>query len=94
MDNVMILPKTVDKFMEQYKIVDTENLYTNGAELIPLFRMKQWFEHSEKHGRWIEIDHPWYECSECGERTAVVNLNGEVVWNYCPNCGARMDGNE
>lgn len=44
-----------------------------------------------KHGRWIEIGHPWYECSECGERTAVVNLNGEVVWNYCPNCGARMD---
>lgn len=47
-----------------------------------------------KHGRWIEIGHPWYECSECGERTAVVNLNGEVVWNYCPNCGARMDEKE
>lgn len=47
-----------------------------------------------KHGRWIKIVHPWYECSECGERTAVVNLNGEVVWKYCPNCGARMDGGE
>ena len=47
-----------------------------------------------KHGRWIEIGRPWYECSECGERTAVVNLNGEVVWNYCPNCGAKMDGGE
>ena len=44
-----------------------------------------------KHGRWKQIVHPWYECSECGERTAVVNLNGEVVWNYCPHCGARMD---
>lgn len=43
-----------------------------------------------RHGRWIEIGHPWYECSECGERTAVVNLNGEVVWNYCPNCGCSM----
>lgn len=43
-----------------------------------------------KHGRWIEISYPWHECSECGERTAVVNLNGEVVWNYCPNCGAEM----
>lgn len=42
-----------------------------------------------KHGRWKKIVHPWYECSECGE-TAVVNLNGKVVWNYCPNCGARM----
>lgn len=43
-----------------------------------------------KHGRWEKIVHPWYECSECGERTAVVNLNGKVVWNYCPNCGADM----
>ena len=43
------------------------------------------------HGRWKQIVHPWYECSECGERTAVVNLNGKVLWNYCPNCGARMD---
>ena len=47
-----------------------------------------------KHGRWKQIAHPWYECSECGERTAVVNLNGEVVWNYCPHCGARMDLDE
>lgn len=44
-----------------------------------------------KHGRWTQIVYPWYECSECGERTAVTNLNGEVVWNYCPNCGALMD---
>lgn len=47
-----------------------------------------------KHGRWKQIAHPWYECSECGERTAVVNLNGKVLWHYCPNCGARMDGGE
>ena len=44
-----------------------------------------------KRGRWEKIVHPWYECSECGERTAVVILNGKVVWNYCPNCGAKMD---
>ena len=23
-----------------------------------------------KHGRWKQIVHPWYECSECGERRA------------------------
>ena len=43
----MQFPKTVEEFMEQYKIVDTEQIYTNGAELIPIFRMKQWFEHIE-----------------------------------------------
>ena len=43
-----------------------------------------------KHGRWIPVD--WkeprrYGCSECHR----------MVWqleNYCPNCGARMDGEE
>lgn len=43
--DVMNFPQTVDEFMEQYKIVDREEVYTNGAELIPIFRMRQWFEH-------------------------------------------------
>jgi flagellar biosynthesis/type III secretory pathway protein FliH len=41
----MSFPATVDEFMEQYKIVDREEVYTNGAEMVPIFRMKQWFEH-------------------------------------------------
>jgi hypothetical protein len=41
----MSFPATVEEFMESYKIVDREEVYTNGAELIPIFRMKQWFEH-------------------------------------------------
>ena len=45
MPDTMTFPETVDEFMEEYKIVDTEEVYTNGAELVPIFRMKQWFEH-------------------------------------------------
>ena len=45
MADCMNFPATVEEFMEQYKITDTEQVYTNGAELIPMFRMKQWFEH-------------------------------------------------
>lgn len=40
-----IFPDTVDEFMEQYKITDTDKVYTNGTDLVPIFRMKQWFEH-------------------------------------------------
>ena len=40
-----MFPDTAEEFMEQYKIVDTEQVYTNGVELIPIFRMKQWLEH-------------------------------------------------
>ena len=42
MADMMEFPKTLDEFMEQYKIVDTEQVYTNGTELVPIFRIKQW----------------------------------------------------
>lgn len=41
-----------------------------------------------RHGRWLEW---WghnvteYECSRCG-------VYSEKSENYCPNCGAKMDG--
>ena len=60
MSDLMTFPDTVDEFMEQYKIVDTEHVYTNGAELVPIFRMKQWFEHSAQP----DIDE-W--CTDCKE---------------------------
>lgn len=41
----MIFPDTVEEFMEQYEIIDTKQVYTNGIEFVPIFRMKQWFEH-------------------------------------------------
>ena len=45
MADMMTFPNTVEEFMEQYKIVDTEKIYTNGADLVPIFRMMQWLEH-------------------------------------------------
>ena len=50
-----------------------------------------------RHGRWIEytkviIPEPYnkweqaWKCSECGF------YDGFVGYNYCPNCGAKMDG--
>lgn len=44
------------------------------------------------HGRWIEQEKytfgVMYDCSICGDRI----LDNGHSWNYCPNCGARMDG--
>jgi len=55
MADMMTFPDTVEEFMEQYKITDTEHVYTNGAGLVPIFRMKQWFDHEpeRKKGKWI-----------------------------------------
>ena len=37
-----------------------------------------------RHGRWKRYGRNLGECSNCGE---IVNIR----YNYCPNCGARMD---
>lgn len=42
------------------------------------------------HGRWIfghTIGHAWMKCSECLKSQMP---NG--CFTYCPNCGAKMDG--
>ena len=47
-----------------------------------------------RHGRW-EKQSGLYSCSECG-MTCPYDVQADVIeyWacNYCPNCGAKMDG--
>lgn len=48
-----------------------------------------------RHGHWLFYEEPdgYYhsECSECGQWCDEdVFLKGK--WHYCPNCGAKMDG--
>ena len=47
-----------------------------------------------KHGRW-EFKHPnGWACSECGEWGLMIDNRGICKSDYCPNCGAKMDGKE
>lgn len=39
------------------------------------------------HGRWIPCENGGYNCSNCDRRVAFLVHN-----RYCPNCGAKMDG--
>ena len=43
------------------------------------------------HGRWFAYDNDpmWQECSACGYR---IQYSYSKDCNYCPNCGAKMDG--
>ena len=46
-----------------------------------------------KHGHWIQVDKNKRECSNCGIIVLIaVYPHGDK--NYCPNCGARMDGGD
>ena len=51
------------------------------------------------HGEWImcedENDCEYIECPLCGEQFYDGdNDTFDKPWNYCPNCGAKMDENE
>ena len=43
------------------------------------------------HGRWIELPSmaPEHKCSECGQSYEWWEVSEA---HYCPNCGAKMDG--
>ena len=65
MGDIMTFPATVEEFMEQYKMTDTEHVYSNGTEYIPIYRMKQWFEHC-RNQQLLTIDAvPVVRCREC-----------------------------
>ena len=91
MGEMMTFPASVEEFMEQYKMTDTEHVYSNGVEFVPIFRMKQWFGHADynggsdvRHGRWFDKGSLSCRCSKCGCKNYK-----ETQW--CPNCGAKMD---
>ena len=51
-----------------------------------------------KHGEWTGINKNRYNddeatCSICGA-TIASDYSNPSWWDYCPNCGARMDGGE
>lgn len=40
------------------------------------------------HGKWIMDGKDHCHCSECKEGR---NIRTQIGWNFCPNCGAKMD---
>ena len=53
-----------------------------------------------RHGRWLKGREPlgWNEvdcvtCTACGESWILSEDDDyvDIEWNYCPNCGAKMD---
>lgn len=46
-----------------------------------------------KHAHWIDQKHGVYKCSNCRNYLDFRGVNaGRGDANYCPNCGAEMDG--
>lgn len=76
--------------------------YTPAADVVPV-RRGRWLDRPKNQGLKDEeigtvgmVDgEPWSSCycSECGE-WLVASDEYAVKGNYCPNCGAKMDGGE
>ena len=51
------------------------------------------------HGKWIvwngmdiPENHGRHKCSECGKFAIKPKYGDEILTDFCPNCGAKMDG--
>lgn len=79
MSDMMNFPKTPLEFVKSYKFKDSDEIYTNGSELIPVFRVEQMLEHYYK---------PLKEkATPKKPKKAYMNLKGYDYYNYiCPNC--------
>lgn len=79
-EETMQFPATFDEFAEQYKIKNTLRINTNGTDLIPVFRVKQWMEEnsvntnsiSYAYWEWNPDGMDWnigsWVCSKCRMR--------------------------
>jgi NADH pyrophosphatase NudC (nudix superfamily) len=81
-----------DEFTEGYNFAVNE--YREKIRAIPAADVQP-----VKHGYWEEEDTMPYDnfvvCSECGMNLSHQNYTKEEwqeSFRYCPNCGARMDG--
>ena len=52
-----------------------------------------------RHGTWLLEREPdgknyCFHCSACDSGFSYISIYNVGDWNYCPNCGAKMDGGE
>lgn len=99
MGDTMFFPETWEEFLKDYEFKDSKEIYTNGAMLVPSFRVEQMMEHytNMRYGRWTYTP-DWFEddgcmlpyhkwtCSNCGGIERQIPKGK----NYCSYCGAKM----
>ena len=95
MGDMMTFPASVEEFMEQYKMTDTEHVYSNGTEYVPIYRMKQWFEHC-RNQQLLTIDAvPVVRCRECkywGDEDGKLQRSDGVLFARCKVHNYLLDG--
>lgn len=92
MSDCMTFPDDWREFLRDCSFKDTKEIYTNGSELIPVFRVEQLIEHLEgKQKTTFEKDGHHIRCTSCGEYWCDTDREGDAFpKNFCPACGRRV----
>lgn len=89
MNEQMKFPETFEEFAKEYGFKDNKEVYTNGSDLIPIFRVKQWLEHVNKP-----------ELKPCPFCSTEVKMLKKALYGYpgcfdfevrCPKCGCTVN---
>ena len=104
MAEMMTFPDTWEEFEKSYGFTDNEEVYTNGARLIPSFRVKQWLDHlsSEEPQKWIPVSErlPKYEMDvllQFNSNMCVGYFHPSeswIIWSGGDWCTAVLEGDE
>lgn len=83
----------VDRYLLRDKLYAEDAITMKGVAILNKFPAADVVE--VRHASWIEDG--YYNkpcvCSNCGE-PCEDTVMGKPRWNYCPNCGAKMDGGQ
>lgn len=96
----------ISKIHVAHKLSESEEMYFTESEIEALVECEPTVDADVvevKHGKWINLTPPefvaetiksnknyYFMCSEC--KGSARFITQEIVYRYCPNCGARMDG--
>ena len=88
-----------NKFAIGVALYMAENAYLNDTALDVLKKVSDWLDKEPTvdavevvHGEWVvcgDGEYVPFMCSACGKTTSWYHAQ---TANYCPNCGAKMDG--
>ena len=80
----------IDKEALRDALYDADAITMNGVKILNQFPSSD--VEPVRNGRWVPVLHVGdccYRCSECQFLRDAYLLD---IGNYCPNCGAKMDG--
>ena len=70
-------------------LYDADAITMNGVKILNQFPSSD--VEPVKHGRW-DVDGVYVVCSVCNRLTLSPIVKQLPTFKYCPNCGAKMDG--